>query len=420
MKKDKIIPLLIVIITIIAFFTVFLLLDKDNYNNNNINIYNENIEEKKPQELTEEEKIDIKIEETISKMTLREKIGQMLIISYEGEYTDELENILNEVKPSGFIVFPKNITTYKETVKYISNVRKTESIPMFISIDQEGGRVQRIKNIPDINVQTIPSMLELGKTNNSELSYKVGSVLAKEIAAFGINLDFAPVIDIFSNPNNTVIGDRAFGTDSQTVINMAIPFAKGMESESIIPVYKHFPGHGDTNTDSHIELPIVTKTKEELYENELLPFKAAIQNNAKMIMVGHIALPNITGDYAPASLSKVMIDDILRKEMGFDGVVITDAINMGALQDNYTLEEICNYSINAGVDIILMPLEPIQTANTIEKLVNNGTISEEKINDSVERILRLKYSTKLDEKKYLKKDNIGTQENINIINKISE
>ncbi len=420
MKKDKIIPLLIVIITIIAFFTVFLLLDKDNYNNNNINIYNENIEESKPKELTEEEKINIKIEETISKMTLREKIGQMLIISYESDYTDELENILNEVKPSGFIVFPQNITTYEETVEYISNVRKTESIPMFISIDQEGGRVQRIKNIPDINVQTIPSMLELGKTNDSELSYKVGSVLAKEIAAFGINLDFAPVIDIFSNPNNTVIGDRAFGTDSQTVINMAIPFAKGMESEDIIPVYKHFPGHGDTDADSHVELPIITKTKEELYENELLPFKAAIQNNAKMIMIGHIALPNITGDYTPASLSKVIIDEILRKEMGFDGVVITDAINMKALQDNYTLEEICNYSINAGVDIILMPLEPIQTLNTIEKLVNNGTISEERINDSVERILRLKYSTKLDEKKYLKKDNIGTQENINIINKISK
>jgi len=192
-----------------------------------------------------------------------------------------------------------------------------------------------------------------------------------------------------------------------------------MESQGIIPTFKHFPGHGDTTSDSHVELPVVTKTKEELYQNELLTFKAAIDSNAQMIMTAHIALPNVTGDYTPATLSKVIINDILRGELGFEGVVITDAINMRALRDNYILEEICNYSINAGVDIILMPLDPIEASNTIENLVNNGTISEERINESVNRILTLKYKNKLDEEKELNKDNIGLQESIDIINKIN-
>ena len=387
--------------------------------NKDIEVYNEPVGENIPKEPTEEEKLKKKVEDKISQMSLKEKIGQMIIISYEKEYTNELDNILKVVKPGGFIVFPQNISTYDGTVEYISKVKSTADIPMIISIDQEGGRVQRIKNMSDVNVQTIPAMLELGKTNDTTLSYDVGAVLAKEIAAFGINTDFAPTLDIFSNPNNTVIGNRAFGTDSQTVINMALPFANGMESQGIIPTFKHFPGHGDTTSDSHVELPVVTKTKEELYQNELLTFKAAIESNAQMIMTAHIALPNVTGDYTPATLSKVIVNDILRGELGFRGVVITDAINMKALRDNYTLEEICNYSINAGVDIILMPLDPIEASNTIENLVNNGTISEERIDESVNRILTLKYKNKLDEEKKLNKENIGLQESVDIINKIN-
>ncbi len=418
MRRNRTLPIIIFILVLcIIALIVFWFIMKDK--NKDIEVYNEPVGENIPKEPTEEEKLKKKVEDKISQMSLKEKIGQMIIISYEKEYTDELDNILKVVKPGGFIVFPQNISTYDGTVEYISKVKSTADIPMIISIDQEGGRVQRIKNMPDVNVQTIPAMLELGKTNDITLSYDTGAVLAKEIAAFGINTDFAPTLDIFSNPNNTIIGNRAFGTDSQTVINMALPFANGMESQGIIPTFKHFPGHGDTTSDSHVELPVVTKTKEELYQNELLTFKDAIESNAQMIMTAHIALPNVTGDYTPATLSKVIVNDILRGELGFKGVVITDAINMKALRDNYTLEEICNYSINAGVDIILMPLDPIEASNTIENLVNNGTISEERINESVNRILTLKYKNKLDEEKELNKDNIGLQESIDIINKIN-
>lgn len=418
MRKNRTLPIIICILVLcIIALIVFWFVMKDK--NRDIEVYNEPIGENIPKEPTEEEKLKKKVEDKISQMSLKEKIGQMIIISYENDYTEELDNILKTVKPGGFIIFPQNVSTYDGTMEYISKVKNTADIPMIISIDQEGGRVQRIKNMTDVNVQTIPPMIELGKTNDTTLAYDTGAVLAKEIAAFGINTDFAPTLDIFSNPNNTVIGNRAFGKDAQTVINMALPFAHGMESEGIIPTFKHFPGHGDTTSDSHVELPVVTKTKEELYQNELLTFKAAIEDNAQMIMTAHIALPNVTGDYTPATLSKVVVNDILREELGFKGVVITDAINMKALRDNYTLEEICNYSINAGVDIILMPLDPIEASNTIENLVNNGTISEERINESVNRILTLKYKNKLDEQKELNKDNIGLQESIDIINKIN-
>lgn len=370
-------------------------------------------------EIIEESTIEDKVDEEIKNMSLRDKIGQMLVVTFnEDYYSDTLDDILSNVKPSGVILFNYNVNTYDSTVELIKKIKDTSNIPMLIAIDQEGGRVQKIKDISDVNVTDIPDMYTLGKTGDSSLSRDVGKVVGEELAAFGVNTDFAPVLDIFSNSNNTVIGNRAFGSDAQTVIDMALPFAKGLKEKGVIPTYKHFPGHGDTDTDSHVELPVVTKTKEELYENELLPFKVAVEEDAEMIMVAHIALPNVTGSYIPASLSGEVINGILREELSFDGVVITDAVNMKALTDNYTVEEICNYSINAGVDIILMPVDPVETVDTIEKLVNDGVITEERINESVKRILLMKHNNGLYEDKELNKENIGTQEHKDIINKI--
>lgn len=412
-KKGIIAILIILIIIFVIFIVVKMYRNGKDKTNDNLNSNVENINT--PKEPTMEEKVD----EEIKGMTLREKIGQMLVISYSGtEYTDKLDELLKSVKPGGFILFKDNISSYSSTVDYISRIKDTATIPMLMSVDQEGGRVQRIKDVSDVNVQNIPDMYTLGKTSDVSLSYDVGKVVAEELSAFGVNTDYAPVLDIFSNPNNTVIGTRAFGSDAQTVINMAIPFANGMKENGVIPTYKHFPGHGDTDADSHIELPVVTKTKEELYKNELLPFKTAIENGAQMIMVAHIALPNVTGDYTPASLSDKIVNGILREELGYNGVVITDGVNMKALADNYSVKEICSYSINAGVDIILMPPDPIETVNIIEGLVNEGIITEQRIDESVKRILLMKHNNGLYDKKDLNKDNIGTQEHIDIINKI--
>ena len=360
------------------------------------------------------------IEEKTKSMSLEEKIVQMLIVyDYSQEVDDELLNKLNEIKPGGFILFRKNFANYEQTQKLISDINSTSEIPMFISIDQEGGRVQRLKELDDQTITLFPSMYELGNTNDENLADEVGKVMGEELRVFNINMNFAPVLDIYSNPSNTVIGDRSFGRTAETVSKMALSFSEGLKSTGIIPVYKHFPGHGNTFEDSHDTLPIINKTKEELMELELKPFIDAIDNGAEVIMVGHLAVPKITGDTTPASLSRKIVTDLLKKELGFEGIVITDALNMGALTSKYSEEEIYINAINAGVDLLLMPNFNKETINMLINAINNGTIKKEEIDDSVTKILSLKYD-------YLLKENTYTREYLNslehqeILSKIKE
>ena len=360
------------------------------------------------------------VEEQINNMSIEEKIGQMLIVTDSSTIADEdLLKKLEIIKPGGFILFSDNIESYEQTTKLIEDINSTADIPMFISIDQEGGRVARIKKLSDTEVTIIPSMYKLGLTKDEELAYEVGKVVGEELRALNINMDFAPVLDIYSNPENTVIGDRAFGSTAEIVSNMALSFSQGLESTGVISVYKHFPGHGDTYEDSHNTLPIITKTKEELMELELIPFKDAIEIGADVIMVGHLAVPSITGNSTPASLSKEVITELLKKELGFNGIVITDALNMGALTEQYTEEEIYINAINAGIDILLMPEFNNETIEIILKGVEEGTIKVEEINDSVEKILELKYNKLFQENKYTK-DYLGSLEHQEIISKIDK
>ena len=360
------------------------------------------------------------VEEQINNMSIEEKIGQMLIVTDSSTIADEdlLKN-LETIKPGGFILFSDNIESYEQTTKLIDDINSTADIPMFISIDQEGGRVARIKKLSDTEVTIIPPMYKLGLTKDEELAYEVGKVVGEELRALNINMDFAPVLDIYSNPENTVIGDRAFGSTAELVSNMALSFSQGLESTGVISVYKHFPGHGDTYEDSHNTLPIITKTKEELMELELIPFKDAIEIGADVIMVGHLAIPSITGNSKPASLSKEVITELLKKELGFNGIVITDALNMGALTKQYTEEEIYINAINAGIDILLMPEFDNETIEIILKEVEEGIIKVEEINDSVEKILELKYNKLFQENKYTK-DYLGSLEHQEIISKIDK
>ena len=351
-----------------------------------------------------------RIEEQLKEMSLEEKIGQMLIVSYEGtNVTEELFSLLNQVKPGGFILFSNNFSDYEQTQKLITDIKSTSEIPMFISIDQEGGRVQRIKNLSDQEITIIPPMYEIGLTRDEDFAYQVGKVIGEELRVFDINMDFAPVLDIYSNPNNTVIGDRSFGTTSDIVSTMAISLASGLQDTGVISVYKHFPGHGDTLEDSHDTLPIVTKTKEELMNFELIPFIQAIENGAEAIMVGHIAVPSITKDNTPATLSKVLIQDLLKDELGFQGLVITDGLNMKSLTNLYSQEEIYINAILAGVDILLMPEFSLNTIEIIKNAVLNGEISEERIDDAVTKILTLKHEK-------LSNDNPYTRDYLNSIN----
>jgi beta-N-acetylhexosaminidase len=228
--------------------------------------------------------------------------------------------------------------------------------------------------------------------NNSQFSYKVGTILGKELNKFGFNLDFAPVLDINSNPKNPIIGDRSFGNNPDLVSKLGIQTMKGIQSQNIIATIKHFPGHGDTSVDSHLELPIVYKNLTELKKLELIPFEHAIDNGADVVMVAHILLPKLNANY-PSSMSKVIITDILRKQLDFSGVVITDDMTMKAVTDHFKMGEAAVDSINAGSDIILVAHDYnkiVETITSVKSAVQQGDISEQRINDSVRRIIMLK------------------------------
>lgn len=247
----------------------------------------------------------------IKDMSLKEKIGQMLIIDYTKDtYDTNLDRIIKTVKPGGFILMSDNIKYYDDTISLVKSLKQNSNIPMIIAIDEEGGRVQRTILLKDTPVTNVPSMYELGKTNNQLLAYQVGVILAKKVKTLGVNLDFAPVLDIYSNKNNKVIGDRSLSEDKNIVTNLSISIQKGLEDNNVNTCIKHFPGHGDTETDSHFDIPIINKTYEELLDNELYPFIKSIENGSKMVMVGHIALPKITTSNVPASLSKEIITNI--------------------------------------------------------------------------------------------------------------
>lgn len=359
-------------------------------------------------ETIKKDKIDIMLEN----MSIEEKIAQMLIIEYDSDYVDDnLKSFLNSTPPGGFILMKENITTFDKTRQFVSDLKENSRIPLIISIDEEGGSVQRLKYLMDSSVSDIPFMYNVGLTNNYDLAYNIGKIIAEEVRTIGVNVDFAPVIDIYSNPNNTVIGKRSFGSDAEIVSNMAVRFTKGLEDNGVIGVYKHFPGHGDTDIDSHESLPIINKSLDDLKSFELVPFESAVKTGAKMIMVGHIAIPEVTHDNTPASLSKEVID-ILKNDLNYNGLIVTDALNMGAISDNYSNEEAYIKAIEAGNDLLLIPSDGINTINIIK-----DKVSLDWINESARKILEFKYDY-LDKDNFLDKSYLGSEEHAKIISQI--
>lgn len=338
-----------------------------------------------------------KIDKLLTNMTLEEKIGQMLIVYYYSpECDDTLIESIKNYNLGGIILSSENIVNSKQLKKFVNDIQENSSIPMFISIDQEGGSVQRLKAKSDIKVSTIPSMAIVGEKNSKEEAYSIGNTIGKDLKTYGINMDFAPVLDI-NNPVTNIIGDRSFGKDFKLVSKMGVALSKGLIDNNIIPVFKHFPGLGDTANDSHLDLPILNKTKEELYDLELKPFIEAIENNADVIMIGHVTLPQLDKDN-PATLSKIVITDLLKNELKYKGLIITDALNMKALTNYYSSEDIAVNAINAGVDILLMPGSSKSTVESVKNAIDEGKIKENQINTSVKKILKLKFKYNILEK----------------------
>lgn len=342
------------------------------------------------------------IENQINSMNLDEKVGQLVISGFKGEtISEELKELIEKSHIGGVILFSSNIKDSNQLIELTNSIKDINSIsdgiPIFISVDQEGGRVSRLPK----DIEKFPSAAHIGDHGDENYSYKVGNTLGQVIKTFGFNLNFAPVLDVASNPENKVIGDRAFGDNEDLVRRMGLQFMNGLRSSNVISVVKHFPGHGDTKEDSHYELPYLNHHKERLDAIEFVPFKKAIDDGTDGIMVSHIVLKNIDNKN-PATMSKAVVTDILRKEFNYEGVIFTDDINMGAIANNYLLRDAVIKTIDAGVDVIVSSKGVEDTKFIIEIIkdaLKKGDISEERIKESLNRILKLKYKYSLEDKK---------------------
>ena len=357
-----------------------------------------------------------------SSMTTEDKISQMIMPAFRystnengdmtnvTEITEEIETALQNHSYSGVILFAQNTPTNENTVRLVDSLQRAnakggERPQLLITIDQEGGSITRLGQ-----GTVTPGNMALGAANDLNATKESAAIIGSELSALGINADFAPDVDINNNPSNPIIGVRSFSDNPQIVAQQGAAYVETLNNIGVISTLKHFPGHGDTDTDSHTGLPCIDKSYDELKQNELIPFQACINAGCQMIMTAHIVYPQIetntyiskkTGEeiYLPATLSKTIITDILRGDMGFEGVVTTDAMEMDAIAEHFDKYDAAKLAINAGVDILLMPVNPIskedfakleEYVSTLAQMAENGEISMDNVNASVKRILTLK------------------------------
>lgn len=340
----------------------------------------------------------------VAGMTLEQKIAQMFVITPEAltgypnvTAAGDTTKTCYQQKPVGGIIYmEENLLGSEQTTKMLTDMQaiaeETTGLPAFLSVDEEGGTVTRIAKNEAFGVNDVGNMSEIGASGDTSKAGQAGVILGTYLKALGFNVDFAPVADVLTNPDNTVIGTRSFGSDPQTVADMVSAELQGLQSQGVYGVVKHFPGHGGTAGDSHEAAVTLDKGIEDLMAAELVPFERAVQDGVSFVMVGHISVPSVVGDDTPASLSQMMVSSVLREQLGYDGIVITDALNMGAVTGNYSSDQAAVLAVNAGVDMLLMPQDYEAAYNGLLAAVQEGTISEERIDESVVRIVRVKLS----------------------------
>ncbi|ETI69807.1 beta-N-acetylhexosaminidase [Neobacillus vireti] len=340
------------------------------------------------------------ISEVISKMSLDDKIGQMILAGVSGTTMDaSAKKLISQIHVGGIIFYKNNFETSAQAVQFVNQLKagNSSSLPLLLGVDQEGGRVTRLPG----GLVNFPPNKQIGQVNNPDFSFKVGTLLGRELKEFGLNLDFAPVLDINSNPNNPVIGDRSFGNNAEIVSKLGVQTMRGIQSQNVITTIKHFPGHGDTSVDSHLDLPIVNKSLKELKELEIIPFERAINQGADVVMVAHILLPQLDKTN-PGTMSKAVMTDLLRKQLGFTGVIITDDMTMGAITEHFDIGKAAVESVKAGSDIILVGHDynnVVKIISSLKTAVQNGEISEQRLNESIERIIQLKRNYSINDTK---------------------
>ena len=344
----------------------------------------------------------------LAEMSLREKVGQLFLIrpdSLEPSLTPEqisdptrfgvteaseaMRSMLARYPAGGFVFFGKNLTDPSALRDYMLSLSSVSPLPPLFAVDEEGGLVSRVANCDRFGVDNIGFMAEIGASGDPGRAYDAGKYIGGYLASFGFHLNFAPVADLNTNPYNIVIGDRAFGSDPDIVSSLVAAFLKGQREQGVVGCLKHFPGHGDTSADTHEDYVSVWKSWEELQRAELIPFTENF-SGADLVMVAHITLPHVTDDGLPASLSRELITDRLKHELGYTGLVTTDALDMGAIRKNYSSAEAAVLAIEAGVDILLMPYDYAEAFEGVLHAVQSGRISESRLDESVLKILELK------------------------------
>lgn len=330
------------------------------------------------------------------KMTLEQKICQMLVVvpellSKDVNDIDSVKKTLKKYPVGGIIYFAHHLKSINQVKTMLAGVqqasKETTGLPLFLCIDEEGGVNARIAENPDLGEKNVGPMANI---STYDAAYSAGATIGGYLKKFGFNVDFAPDSDVLTNPKNGIIGDRSFGTDPKVVTELSAAYSDGLHSKGILSTFKHFPGHGATEGDTHKGYAYTSKSYEDMLKDDMVPFAKAGEHNVDFVMVAHISVPTILGGDTPCTLSEKMITGVLRKEFGYEGLIITDALNMGAIVQNYDPSKACIEAVKAGNDILLMPLDIETTVYAIKKAVESGEIDESVIDAAVERILRKK------------------------------
>lgn len=353
-------------------------------------------------ELTPEQKLDEIVNAGIEVMPLEDKVAGLFIVTPESitgvstavQAGEGTQKALSTYAVGGIVYFGKNMQSEEQLKGMIDNTQLYTKYPLFIAVDEEGGSVSRVA---EAGIGTkVDSAQTIGQTGDANNAYTAGSTIGSYLTGLGFNLDFAPVADL-ANAEGSVMEKRAYGSDAAAVSTFVTSMMQGLEEQKVTSCVKHFPGIGSTTADTHDGLATTDRSAEDFRANEFVVFQNAIDAGANMIMVGHMSAPALAGDNTPSSLSSAVVTDILRNELNFRGVIITDAMNMAAISNYYGADEAAIMALKAGCDMILMPEDFEKAYNGVLEAVRNGTISEERINDSLRRIYRIKYADKIEQ-----------------------
>lgn len=371
-----------------------------------------------PEEIDPYEEFNAVAAEIAASMTEDERLYQLFFVTpeqltgfkrvYQSGRTTS--GALEQKPVGGLIYFAANLDTAAQTLEMLTKTQEYAGLPLFLGVDEEGGRVARVSGQKSMGFDSFPAMAEIGSTGDTQQAYDTGVAIGEMLASLGFNVDFAPVADVLINPNNSEIGDRSFGTDAALVSDMTAAYTAGLRSAGLASSLKHFPGHGSTVSDSHNGYSESTRTLDEMREEEFLPFIAGIAEGTDFVLMSHMSAVNIDSSGAPASLSEYIITDLLRGELGYERIVITDSLSMGAVTQSYTGGEASVQAILAGADMILMPENLDEAVEALRTAIADGRLTWERIDESVQRILAVKLERGIVPMDYLSTVDAGTGE----------